>query len=165
MILDFGDVVKTKFFENGVEYFIITDIEDFSSDRDDEEYVYEVMKIFPVQEKSDTLYLTKKELSLIGKGNDSEGRTILHFVNKERNKAGLKQQPDYMQAILENSKATQLVRIKKKQDDDTIRYDKLKTVDDCLDAMNDLDELHKNFGDYAYLQLKDVVVERLKKLS
>lgn len=167
MRLDFGDIVKPRFFGNGVEYYIVTDIDDYTLETCEEKITYELMKIYPVQEKSETSYKTVRDVSLIGNMNKSQGKTVMQFVSKERNKFGIKKHPDYLSAISENIKNTELVRVKKTDMDDKsfVRYDKIKDIDSCLDALNDLDRFYSIFGDEAYLQLKDIVFKRMKELA
>lgn len=45
-----------------------------------------------------------------------------------------------------------------------IDYNQLETIDDCLDAMNDLKELYNLFNDDKYLKIRENVVGRLGHL-
>lgn len=69
---------------------------------------------------------------------------------------------DITKKKVENSKNEILMKAGLRTD--VIRYDKLENVDQCLDALNDLSLLHDHFGDESYLQLREVVQERLKEL-
>lgn len=48
---------------------------------------------------------------------------------------------------------------------DYVYYGGLKTVDECLDAMNDLTSLYENFHDEEYIAKRNAVIRRLKYLS
>ncbi|MGV4321341.1 hypothetical protein [Bacillus mojavensis] len=69
---------------------------------------------------------------------------------------------DITERKVENSKNEILMKAGLRTD--VIRYDKLENVDQCLDALNDLSLLHDHFGDESYLQLREVVRNRLKEL-
>lgn len=157
-----GDIVKQRFAKS-VEYFIVTDMADFSQNGDGSEMVYEVMRIYPITLTSKIANFDEKQLELIGKGNEKQGRMMLDYVIKERLKRGWRDEPDFLIAMSQNLKANKLNKaIPPKLDE--IRYDKLPNIDSCLDAMNDLERLYELFGDEAFLQLREVVKSRLKQL-
>lgn len=47
---------------------------------------------------------------------------------------------------------------------DYINYSSLQTTDECLDAMNDLTDLHNSFKDERYLEDREKVIDRLETL-
>lgn len=164
-MFDFGDIVKPKFGLGGVEYYIITDVNDFSQDNDGSDMNYELMRIFPISKASKVDNLDDKRIEIIAKGDTKDARLILDFVMKKRIEKGWRDTPDFETVLFHNMK---LVKGEREMNfpkiDDVVRYDKLGSIDECLDAMNDLKTLHNVFGDEAYLQLREVVQNRLKDL-
>ncbi|PAE04169.1 hypothetical protein CHI13_09630, partial [Bacillus paralicheniformis] len=57
------------------------------------------------------------------------------------------------------------IGIKGVNDSDVVRYDLIESIDECLDAINDLKNLHKTYKDEAYLQLIEVVERRINDLT
>jgi hypothetical protein len=163
-----GDIVKYKFSQRGVEYFIVTDVYDFSEKGDKSDLHYEIMQIYPIAKTSITLDVEGDKLEIKASGMAKEAEGIIDFVMEERKKRGWTEVPDFTIALYENAKAktegNEVTKVKQ-PNTDIINYDKLESVDECLDALNDLDALYKLFGDEAYLQLRDVVLKRLKALK
>lgn len=160
-IFNLGDIVKPKFI-GGLEYFIVTDLEDFSKNQDGSEMMYDIMKIFPIANDSYPIsHWLEGNLDMIAKGGEKEGKMVLDFVKKERHKRGLMDKPQYIKLIEVNSIGS--IAVPKKEPDD-VRYDKLDSIDQCLDAMNDLKLLHSMFGDDAFLQLQEVAQKRIVDL-
>jgi uncharacterized protein (DUF1330 family) len=176
-----GDIVRTKSSSTG-DYYMIVGVEDASTQTVEGKFItdfdYEIAKIYPVQKESEFSIISHKKLAMVATTSEKDNRIILDFVNKERQKRGWYDEPDYITALqvskgMSTKKLTRTVKDKdgnKSKEEvgmkkfDTIRYDKLKTVNECLDALNDLKDLHKNFGDEAYLQLKEIVEKQLKSL-
>lgn len=161
----FGDIVKLKFGLNGIEYFIVTDALDFSKDQDGSDMQYEIMRIFPAMKASMIANVDEKKIEIVAKDGTKDSRLILDFVMRKRYERGWHDTPDFDIALRQNRKAENGEgKAKHKDKDDVVRYDKLGSVDQCLDAMNDLQRLYNVFGDEAYLQLREVVQNRLKDL-
>jgi hypothetical protein len=156
-----GDIVKIKFTKNGLEYFIVTDVYDFSEKQDGSDLNYEVMQIYPIAIESLMLNVDGSKLELHAKGNEKDGEMVIDFVMKERAKRGWIGVPDFQAVIYHNLKSDGVKKVYQ-PNLDIINYDKLETIDECLDAINDLNILHKFFGDEAYLQLREVVLKRLE---
>lgn len=160
-----GDVVKLKSFDKESEYHIITDFEEYINPITKKDgYRYELMKIFPVERMSKVEYVNHMEVKLIGRASDIQGKAVLELVKKEREKKGFLDKPEYIKAIevnIHSDKST----LNRYVDESIARYDLIKTVDGCLDAINDLNQFYEVFGDEAYLQLKEVVYKRLKSLT
>lgn len=163
-----GDIVKWKY-STETEYYIVTDYDDWGVDN-----MYEIMKIYPIREKSHVNYEPEGNLKMVAEKDGQQNKMMIQFIIEERNKKGYSGEPDFLKAIESNRKIRENVKEKRNNPDeilrkaglksDVIRYDKLGSVDECLDAMNDLKLLHETFGDEAYLQLRELVVNRLKEL-
>lgn len=174
-MFSYGDIVKPKFGSNGIEYYIVTDVADFSKKNDGSDMCYEVMRIFPIAKVTKVISFDEKQIELQAKGKTKDSKLIIDFVMKKRAEKGWTETPDFEAHIYHNeSVAKNVIKYKKKatgeiillneEDTDVIRYDLLETVDDCLDAMSGLRDLYNVFGDEAYLQLSEIVQNRLKQL-
>jgi hypothetical protein len=174
-----GDIVTYKVSNGTSEYYIITDMEDYSFETSDGEWLkdidYQIAMIYPVLRKTKFAVVDEEVIRLVAREEDQQYSLIFELVNRERDKRQWFGKPDYMVFVETNKVANQkkkdgsLVATKygwkeKVKDLDVIKYHELKTVNECLDAMNDLTALHKNFGDEAYLQLKEFVMTRLREL-
>lgn len=169
--INLGDVVKLVDSTEESELYIVTDLADFSyMDMNDvykEEIEYEIMKIYPIDSKSDNSFKSFKhqnDLELVGKKYSSKVKLLLNFVLKERNKLGLFEEPPYLLAL----KGLNDNGVKKMPmstfDTDVVRYDLLENVNDCLNAIEALTWLNDYFGDEAYLQLRELAENRTMKL-
>ena len=155
--INVGDLIKHLLFQN--ETFIVTDVEDHSVKKDGSKLLYQVMELYPVKKISRVRFFKDdKYIDSVGKKGDTNYSIVMTLVNLERKKLGLYDKPEY-------EKLVALRTNKKKIEEplDIVNYSKLYSVDECLDALNDLKELHKHFGDEAYLQLREVVMKRLKE--
>ena len=167
-----GDIVKPRHTKETV-YYIVIDVADFTQQGGKPDVDYETMLIFPVESRiSNVDIFTEDSLMPVSRTNEKKYKTILDFVRKEREKKGWFEEPDYIKAIKDNRNAIQLVTKQEKKvvavippRHDIVYYNKIDNVDECLDALNDLDTLHKLFGDEAYLQLKDMVRKRIQELK
>lgn len=165
-----GDILRQK--RNDLDYFIVVDLFDYSLDSDKEIIEYELMQIYPYLEHPDIIKIkNKQDYYLVTREGTSTWNRMVGEVIEEHINFGWNSTPDFLMALEENkklySKYTQLSDALKggtKEQMDVIRYDNLKTVNECLDALNDLQQLHNVFGDEAYLQLREVVMKRLKEL-
>jgi hypothetical protein len=94
---------------------------------------------------------------------------LLRFIQKDREKIGWYGVPDFIQVANKNLKGDTKTPVKEVKVPvkrfDVIRYDQLETIDQCLDALNDLNRLYEMFGDEAYIQLKEVVTSRIVRLN
>jgi hypothetical protein len=162
----YGDIVKLKSDIERAEYYIVTDICDFSDNEDGSEMEYQIMRIYPVFMTSLVSVVEEEKIEYLGDRDDE--KTIIDFVMKERNKRGWYGIPDFIIAIGNNLNADEKMKAKKKKikkPKDVIRYDKLNNIDDCLIAIYDLKTLHEMFGDESYIQLKELVIETAKQLT
>ncbi|MDS7057071.1 hypothetical protein NXG04_07215 [Klebsiella pneumoniae] len=184
-----GDIVKRNT-NRKMEYFIIVDVflqfektTEFSFKIDASETKYTGIQIYPVELEGQVLRFTNDMVESVARIDEAQHAKIMEIINIERVRRGIKWEADYMKTIkqkidsglaLEWTGGQKKVEVKPKKKrgrpkklkdkDDVIEYHKLPTIDDCLDALNDLSDLHKAFGDEAYLQLKEVVTKRLKEL-
>lgn len=159
-----GDIVKMK--ENENILFIIVDVADFS-EKGVVDIDYEMMQVFPIQRNSKYANVSQADIMIHAETDTKDSEILLRFIQKDREKAGWFGVPDFAHVIIQNLRAIDKAKGVKPpmRKNDSIRYDLLDTIDECLDAMNDLTTLHEMFGDEAYLQLKDLVQERIKKLQ
>lgn len=161
----------------------------FSLHVDDENTRYTAMQIYPVEKEEHMLFrYTTPRFETVALVGQKQHEKIIELVKRERERQGKHNVPFYEEVIKKRingdnfdkliastpyttwttPKDTKKKKGKKKKIEinaDIIQYDKLDTVDECLDAMNDLAELHKQFGDESYLQLREVVIGRLRDLS
>lgn len=130
---------------------------------------YELIQIYPVKKMPQYTIVGQNEIVLKESEGSKNHKLLLTFIQKDREKRGWFGVPDFITISDNNLKSIQKGKVNEVQNSskklDTIRYDILNSVDKCLDALNDLDILHKMFGDEAYLQLKEVVIKRLTILS
>lgn len=166
-----GDIVKLRFGLNGIEYYIVTEVLDLTVKDGEPKNKYEIVKIFPVIKNPRTETVDGKQIVLIANADTKDSKLVVDFVMNNRAKKGWVDTPEF---LLVSEKNKNILRYKQKStgeiilldgdDRDIIRYDLIETVDECLDRMNDLQDLHNRFGDEAYLVLKEVVKDRLKEL-
>lgn len=183
-----GDIVKKKTNANKMEYYIIIDVflkfeqeahKNNSFVVNDEDTKYTACKIYPVDNEGEMYICTSATLETVAFMHQKQHEVIMTMVNRKRVERGLKREAYYMEAIrrkrnqgfttsfekAEIKPKKKRGRPKKLKDkDDVVEYHKLETIDECLDALNNLSALHKMFGDEAYIQLKEVVTNRLKEL-
>jgi len=165
MSYNVGDIVK-KVKAYGMEYHIVIDLE-----RVADGFVYEIMQMYPVARESRRQFLEDDELMLVSEVNDINYSTIIGIIEDKRADKGYEERADYWdyievtKALEKYRKYDRPVQLNLPEKHDIIEYHKLESRDMCLDALNDLDTLHKMFGDEAYLQLKEVVTKRLEELK
>jgi len=194
MRYSYGDIIKIKDTNgsNKMEYYIVIDVFlEFQKDIvsypltvDDANTRYTLMQMYPVEKEEYMLFRytahTFETVALVGQEQHTK---IIELIQRERERQGKTDEPFYIETIRKRERADAFDKYiakhpdttkhpkqkgKKKKikiTDDVIQYDKLMSVDECLDAMNDLTNLHKTFGDESYLQLREVVVGRLKDLT
>ena len=194
MGLKIGDIVKKKVRTGRLEYFIIVDIEDFTDEqgtRFDGRAMIEVAKIYPVFRVSTFEITDDSDFELVASTDTKDYKIFMDYVDDQRKKFNWHDEADYISVLTDyhgqgvwsqwalgkakNNDKNEVVAMKNdsyksepttpRQTLDIIRYDIIPTIDQCLDALNDLKDLHENFGDEAYLQLKDVVIKRLQYLQ
>lgn len=159
-----GDIVKKNGGSKSFLY-IVTDFNDHSIIKGSKEVVdidYEVTQIFPVSILTYQSIVGQNDLIIHAKHNSKDNEFVLEFIKKEREARGLFGKPDYITIIENNLKKE--TEIEQQKNLDIVRYDLLKTVDECLDAMNDLEALYNTFGDELYLELKDLIKDKLKEI-
>lgn len=150
---EIGDLVYLSG-DNGM--FIVLDKEEYSDD--EVNYLnYEIVRVYPIRGKLQPFKVESDEIKLSQKmGTDSYDVKIA-LINKEREKKGYRE-GEYVKIIKERLAESESV------DESVIDYESIKTVDGCLDAINDLDFLYNQFSDKEYLQNKEVVIARLESL-
>ncbi|UGO51049.1 hypothetical protein PQE70_gp196 [Bacillus phage vB_BanS_Nate] len=187
-----GDIVRRNT-NRKMEYFIIVDVflqfnkdTEFSFSVNDDATKYTGIQIYPIESEGQIMKFQGDMIEIVALTDEAQHAKIMEIVHEERERRNIKWEAEYMKTIREkinsglalewegkNKKAEKVeVKPKKKRGrpkklkdkDDVIEYHKLATVDDCLDALNDLSILHEMFGDESYIQLKEVVTNRLKEL-
>lgn len=167
-----GDIVQHTLSskEGHVEYYLVYDVEYTPKG------VLGVkgLKIFPVEEDFESVEILElsnaKRMLDMNAHTDRLGEKVFKFTNGRRLELGYKEIPPLIKIkkMMENNKKKAVKKAKDKdinpQVQDIIRYDEILSVDECLDAMNHLSDLHKVFGDDAYLQIREYIVKRLEDL-
>lgn len=160
----YGDIVKPIMVHNNFEYYIVTDCQKFFNGKTGKkDCKYQLMQIYPVKKLSKILYLTHIDLRFVGNATSGGGKHILDLVEKERKIMGFVDKPDYQKAIEVNvySNPEELVEY---IDESIPRYDLIRTIEEGVDALWDLNRFHEVFGDDSYLQLKEVVLKRMNEI-
>ena len=144
-----SDIVRPKGFKN--EYYIVIDL--FSLQDGDK--CYEIMKIYPFDSYAPVITMMESELELIAKEGSVQFNSLHKYISNQ------------LEAKNVNAKtsATNYEITKYANTTDIIMYNEIDTIDECLDALNDLKQLHDLFGDEAYLQLYQLVLERIKTIA
>lgn len=157
--IEVGDMVRVY----GEDYslFIVLEVEDFS---DDEliDMDFKLAKIYP---QSQNLILSIEgmdDVSLFEKRGTESYNRKMRFVEIDRETKGWGE-AKYINIIKDSLKNDNLKN--SKRDSDEIDYSPPKTINECLDMINDLDFLHNQFGGEEYLEAKKLVFERLAILS
>lgn len=97
-----GDIVKFKGYSD-VEYYIVTDIIDFTEEGDENPDIEcELGQIFPVENNFSLDLINQDKLELLSKFNTKENDMMIDFLIKEREKLGIFGKPIYMD-IVENN--------------------------------------------------------------
>jgi len=190
MIYGVGDIVQRNT-NVKMEYFIVVDVfirfskehhSNFGIDEKDTHYT--AVQIYPVEKEGFLLNFKADAVNTVALLSQKQHEVIMEMIERKRKEKGMKWEAEYIKTIQEktanngfkqalNTSFKQAeVKPKKKRGrpkklkdkDDVVEYHKLETIDDCLDALNNLTALHKMFGDEAYIQLKEVVTDRIKEL-
>lgn len=167
---DVGDIVIMK----GCEglFWMISDI--INGEGESPNSVgYEIIPFYPVELALDFIPMTVygREITIYARGGTKKATAMEEMVIHEI----LTQQPKSTlvplsggDITLESKKPAKKKRKKTSATNngmDVIKYNEMDTTDECLDALNDLKDLHNAFGDEAYEQLREVVMKRLKELT
>lgn len=161
-----GDIVKLRS-SNLYNYaYLITDVR---YDEEFKEYYYFGYPIYPdlVNHMRD---FDHREVFLFAEG-DTAYDIIATAIKEYNHQTG--SYTSFCFVLLNSNKVREEIKfairdaigIKGINDSDVVRYDLIESVDECLDAINDLKLLHKVFGDEVYLQLTEIVVKRLNSIT
>ncbi|AYP68282.1 hypothetical protein PQE75_gp197 [Bacillus phage vB_BcoS-136] len=161
-----GDIViiTEGFDKSNPCYYIVVDLADFSTSNI-KDVDYEIVQVYPVDKSREADIRVYNHVFIeryVGIDNKNSYRAFMEYVSKEREKLGLYGKPDYL-SLIEDLHDINVFKAEKNLD--VVHYNKIDNVDECLDAISDLKTLHEMFGDEAYLQLKDLVIERIKDLQ
>jgi hypothetical protein len=165
------DIVKLR--NNDDILFMVVDVADFSTvAKNGKELIdidYEMMQIYPIQKTGKYLTVAQNDIVLHHKSDSRNYQQLLKFIQKDREAKGWYGIPDFLVLAEKNARAEANNREKKvkmpMQKQDIIRYDTIKTIDECLDAYIHLTMLYELFEDEAYLQLRELIEGRIKWLS
>lgn len=144
-----GDMVEV---EGTKGLFVVVKMEDYT-DEDGIDIDYEVMQVFPVRREPRRMNAKYENTYLYEKRGSEKYNIQMNVISQRRENYGY-DEGEYVDIILQYEQG----------DISVIEYSKIKTVDECLDAINDLDFLYNKFKDEEYLQNKEVVIERLESL-
>ena len=144
-----SDIVRPKYFKN--EYYIVIDL--FSLEDGDK--CYEIMKIYPFESHAPVMTMLESELDLIAKEGSVQFNSLHKYISNQLESANKSRKTPIKNVSLKT----------KTTNNDIIQYDEIDSVDECLDALNDLKQLYELFGDEAYLQLYELVLERVRKIA
>jgi len=158
-----GDIVAIG---SGEAIFIVADISEWYL-KNDVEYEYELIQIYPITK--DTVYKSSYHNNMLLKAKrfSLQNTNTLAYIQKEREFKGMIGKPDYMTICEENMKYEKEKIVDKafnQKPVKTILYSHIETVDKCLDAMNDLKEMHDLWKDERYLEDRQIVLKRLEEL-
>lgn len=143
-----SDIVRPKGFKN--EYYTVIDLFSLS----DGVKCYEIMKIYPFESHAPVMTMLESELDLIAKEGTIQFNSLHTYISNQLESA-YNRKP-----TIKNVKI-----IASTTNNDIIKYDEIESIDECLDALNDLKQLHDLFGDEAYLQLYELVLDRVKTIA
>jgi len=148
-----GDIIGKKFGETK-EWYIVTDVNDYSVRNTNGTYIedinYEVMMVFPIRKKIKISSLNDRDVILYRKSGTARYNEFLYHINKKRELRGFKGEADYMMFV--------------DYSPSMVFYDRLKTIDECLDAMNDLKWMGELLGGEDYEINRGIVIDRLREL-
>lgn len=176
--MEIGDLVYHVDDKLMKKVFMVVDVEDFDGEKD-----LEIAQVHPVRGENKYPTVNGDEYRLYAKKGSSQYNLFMDVVKKERKLKGYSEKADYEKMVdintqfyddfnkVNNGESDPVVdafnALANAMNDafsSAIDYSMLKTSDDCLDAINDLKDLHKNFGDNEYLEQIEAVKERLKEL-
>lgn len=175
------DIVKVNNIE-GV-YYIITNFVSFTNIEGIKGINYRLVKIHPISSVVESIIVNEEDVSIVASRGTHQYSMIIDILNERYNRIGCESFSYFMSKAMLPSNDNKDVakgetvtkrrdKIKTKNNDiyipeqiqDAIYYHEINNIDECLDAMNDLKALYETFGDEAYLQLLELVMNRFKKL-
>lgn len=159
----FKDIVKVVG-RVETQYYIVTNFEDFSPNYDGSDFYYDVVRIYPVATSILSEHFYEKDLMLVTSADKKEYKMIMEFVLKQEGLAGWKGKAHYLKSIEANSNLKDIENLDNLEPVETTVKD-YTTIDQCLDAMNTLELLYVTTEDKSYLQLRELIADRLKELS
>lgn len=164
-LFEIGDI--TKHHEGSSNLYIVVDMIEFNKNDID----VEMMQIYPIRETAK--YITDSHINIMihAKANSRDARTLLEFIIQDRHARGWYEVPDYVIAVRNNlsyiNSIDTLKKIKKSKlsQSKNVHYKYIDDIDECLDALIDLDALYKLFQDEEYIEQRNIVLERLEILT
>lgn len=171
-----GDIVRLK--DNDSILFMVVDVADFTEpSKHGEKPVIdidcELMQVYPILKNAKYTTVSQNDIDSHARRESKDSEILLRLIQKDRERNGWYGVPDFievannnMKAIHKSNQKTNVKQVKMPMKRlDVVRYDLIDNVDECLDAINDLNLLYEMFGDESYLQLKELVVSRLIRLQ
>lgn len=189
-----GDVLKESDFDESGNLYIVIDIADFTSNNDEavsDDYLieYGVYQIYPIAFTSKYFTFRQDRVELHVQDGTTPAKLLHEHIKRERSIRGWNDVPDFVKTLHTGMKSrdvylrkeyTPLVQvntvnarswIEGKIDDIASREEEkrkeslLKTVDDCLDAINYANFLYALLGDEKYIDFKNKALARLEQLT
>lgn len=161
-----GDIVKLRSSNLYNHAYLITDVR---YDEEFKEYYYFGYPIYPdlVNHMKD---FDHEAVFLFAEG-DTAYNIITTAIKEYNHETG--GYPSFCFVLLNSNEVKEEIKfairdaigIKGVNDSDVVRYDLIESIDECLDAINDLKKLHKTYKDEVYLQLIEVVERRINDLT
>jgi hypothetical protein len=138
-----------------------------------EVFDYELIQILPVRNSINFCTRLEKDLVLYARYQSRMWILMVDFIKRDRKKNNWFEEPEFLaivESTLGNAKATKQGWITYK--DDNVTY-VCESVDECLDALSDLNLLIEMFADdlndnatlKEYIKQKKKVTQQLKKLT
>lgn len=159
-----GDIVKPISIDANFEYHIVTDVEEYRNPATKKiSSRYQIMQMYPVKKLSKLSFYDNMDLFLVSEAGTHKSTHIMEMIRKERIIKGFEGKADYFRAIEESihrkdSTFTPFV------DESVARYDLIRSIDEGVDALWDLNNFYLVFGDDSYLQLKEIVLKRMDEI-
>jgi hypothetical protein len=169
-MFEIGDIVTDDSDDSGMSaMYIISDFAKYiESGEEGFDFDCELIQIYPITKKEYFVAIDSSLLTLQEKWNSVGFKALMKIIEEERNRRGMFGQPEYLEYIrisrLENKldNIISSMNALELRGNDVIEYDSFETIDECLDAINDLNILIEEFGDETYIGNKELTIETLK---
>lgn len=157
--------------------YIISDIHDYEVYRDDatvQVFDYELIRIYPVVREVNFVIEGEMNLHPYATFQSKMWNTMMAFIKNAFRDRQWREEPPFIEVVHNNlnyntggGQKLKLTTANLRAADEKIKYDSFQTVDEGLDALNDLNMLIHVVGDTEdkeYTKAKKAVVKKLKKI-
>lgn len=162
MEYNIGDIIKIGNTEKA-EYFIITDFE---------KDWYQLALIYPVSELVTAIRTFSNNFKCVAKYNTKDFEVVMSFINKERLKMNIHGESSYMNMVKHNLNSKERIIQRISQVDESIieerveiDIERITNIDDGLDLMNHFSFLADVLEQAEYLEVVELIKERLIELK